>query len=383
MRDNTSKIVGKRDVRMQENRKTPTVSVIMPVYRESEYIAKCIDSLLMQDYPLEDMEWVFVDGASPDDTKEIIGRYRENYPDLIRVYDNPDKTVPYAMNIGIQNTTGKYIVRLDAHAEYEHDYISQCVYYLDNTDADNVGGTIETRAHTRMGGRIAKMLSSRFGVGNASFRVNGEEGYVDTVPFGAFRREVFEKWGMYDERLTRNQDNEMNWRIRKNGGKIYMSHKIRCTYYCRDTIRGISKMAAQNGKWNVITMRVCPGSMGVRHFIPFVFFMSLVVMPVLSVLWWPFALAFAAEMALYTALDILFSVKLAMSLREDDRLLAVLSLLILFPVFHVCYGFGSLMGMFTLCTRKFRREMLHRKAVKAPEQKEIPEQEQTPALTKK
>ena len=362
---------------MQENRKTPKVSVIMPVYKESKYIAKCIDSLLLQDYPQEDMEWVFVDGASPDDTKEIIGQYIEKYPDLIRVYDNPDKTVPYAMNIGIQNTTGKYIVRLDAHAEYEHDYISQCVHYLDTTDADNVGGTIDTKAHTKMGGRIAKMLSSRFGVGNANFRVNGSEGYVDTVPFGAFRREVFENWGMYDERLTRNQDNEMNWRIRKNGGKIYMSHNIRCTYYCRDTIGGIARMAMQNGKWNVITMRVCPGSMGVRHFIPFVFLMSLVIMPVLSVLWLPFALMFAAEMTLYTALDLLFSVKLAMSLHNDNRFVAALSLLILFPVFHVCYGFGSLMGMFTLCTRKFRREMLHRKATKTAEA------EQSPAFSSK
>ncbi len=349
---------------MPDNKKTPKVSVIMPVYNESKYIGKCIDSLLQQDYPIEDMEWVFIDGASKDNTKEIIGQYIEKYPDLIRVYDNYDMTVPYAMNIGIQNTTGKYIVRLDAHAEYENDYISQCVHFLDTTDADNVGGTIETKAHTKMGSRIAKMLSSRFGVGNASFRVNGDEGYVDTVPFGAFRREVFENWGLYDERLTRNQDNEMNWRIRKNGGKIYMSHKIRCTYYCRDTIGGIAKQGFLNGKWNVITMRVCPGSMGIRHFIPFAFLASLIIMPILCALWTPFAFLFAAEMTLYTLLDILFSIKLAVSLQDDNKLIALLSLLILFPIFHICYGFGSLMGLFTLCTKKFRREMLHRKAQK-------------------
>ncbi len=368
---------------MQKHEKTPKVSVIIPVFKESKYIAKCIDSLLLQDYPQEDMEWVFVDGMSPDDTKEIIGSYIEKYPDLIRVYDNPRKTVPYAMNIGIQNTTGKYIVRLDAHAKYEQDYISQCVHYLDTTDADNVGGTIETKANTRMGGRIAKMLSSRFGVGNANFRVNGDEGYVDTVPFGAFRREVFEKWGMYDERLTRNQDNEMNWRIRKNGGKIYMSHSIKCTYYCRDTIGGISKMAMQNGRWNVITMRVCPGSMGVRHFIPFVFLMSLIIMPLLSLLWIPFAFMFAAELGLYLALDLMFSVKLAMTLREDNPIAATLSLLILFPIFHVCYGFGSLIGMFTLCTRKFRREMLHRKAARPADAEQIPETAPEPMLSEK
>lgn len=337
------------------------VSVVMPIYNESKYIAKCIESLLLQDYPSADMEWIFVDGCSTDNTKEIVSEYAKKYPNLIRLYDNPNKTVPYAMNIGIKVSSGKYIVRLDAHADYASDYISKCVYYLDTTDADNVGGVVETKARTKMGGRIALMLSSKFGVGNSNFRTNGDSGYVDTVPFGAFRREIFDKVGFYDERLTRNQDNEMNWRIRKNGGKIYLSNDIRLTYYCRDTMGGIARMAVQNGRWNVITMRLCPGSMGVRHFVPLVFLLSLIFMPVLSCVWYPFALLFAAEGFLYALLDVLFSVKLALSAEGDNPLICLVMLLVLFPVFHICYGFGSFMGIFCLFGKNFRNEFINRK----------------------
>ena len=143
------------------------VSVVMPVYNEERYIKKCVDSLLLQDYPIEKMEWIFVDGCSKDKTVEILEGYKNKYPNLIKVLNNPEKIVPYAMNIGIKASCGKYIVRLDAHADYATDYISKCVYYLENTDAENVGGVAETKANGFIGNAIAKMLSSKFGVGNS------------------------------------------------------------------------------------------------------------------------------------------------------------------------------------------------------------------------
>jgi len=334
-----------------------TVSVVMPVFNEEKYIAKCIDSLLLQDYPMEDMEWIFIDGRSKDRTVEIIKGYAEKYPELIRIYDNPDKIVPFAMNIGISNSRGKYIVRLDAHADYAADYISKCVYYLDNTDADNVGGVAETKSNGFVGNAIAKMLSSKFGVGNSQFRTNGESGYVDTVPFGAFRREVFSKYGGYDERLVRNQDNEMNYRIRKNGGKIYLANDIKLSYYCRDTIKGIASMANKNGMWNIITMNLCPGSMGIRHFIPLAFVVSIIGMILLSVcgfiilpmVGWIMSAIFGAEMLLYICMDALFSIKLSGSFKE------FLLLMILFPIFHIAYGLGSIKGIFKLLNKKYRK----------------------------
>lgn len=323
------------------------ISVVMPVYNEEKYISKCIDSLLLQDYPKEKMEWIFVDGKSTDQTKDLIGKYVKRYPQLIKIYENPKRTVPHAMNIGIRESKGEYIIRLDAHAEYSRDYISKCVFYLDTIDADNVGGVAETKSNGLTGNAIAKMLSSKFGVGNSQFRTNGNSGYVDTVPFGAFRREVFKKWGGYDERLVRNQDNEMNYRIRKNGGKVYLASDIHFSYYCRDSIKGISDMAVKNGMWNVITMRLCPGSMGVRHFIPLLFLISVLVLPVISLKLEFVRYLFAAEMGLYVALDSYFSSKSADGVKD------FFLLLILFPIFHIAYGAGSVKGLIKLLGNEF------------------------------
>ena len=324
------------------------VSVVMPVYNEEKYIDKCIDSLLKQDYPLENMEWIFVDGMSSDHTKEILIKKQQEMPELIQVYDNPYKIVPYAMNIGIKKSSGKYIIRLDAHAEYAPDYFSKCVHYLETIDADNVGGVAETKAKSRQGQAIARMLSSKFGVGNSQFRTNGESGYVDTVPFGAFKREVFQKWGGYDERLVRNQDNEMNFRIRKNGGKVYLANDIHLSYYCRDSIKGIAQMGMKNGTWNVITLKLCPGAMGLRHFIPLIFVLSHLFLFPMSFVHPAFAWIWGLEWVLYLSLDLIFSVKAASGLKD------FLLLIMLFPVFHIAYGSGSVKGIFKLMTKEFR-----------------------------
>lgn len=326
------------------------ISVILPIYNEEEYIINCVESLLLQSYPKEKMEWIFIDGNSIDKTKLILNEYKEKYKNLIKIYDNSNKTVPYAMNIGIKKAKGKYIIRLDAHAEYEKDYIEKCVYYLNRTNADNVGGIAITKSKGFVGESIALMLSSKFGVGNSSFRTNGNSGYVDTVPFGAFKREVFEKWGMYDERLTRNQDNEMNFRIRKNGGKIYLSNDIIFSYYCRDSIKGISDMAIKNGMWNIITMKLCPGSMGIRHFIPFLFLISLIILPLLSIFYFNIIFLFIFELLMYILLDIYFSIKLSKNIKY------FLMIFILFPIFHLTYGFGSLKGIIKIINNFQKKE---------------------------
>lgn len=315
------------------------ISVIVPVYNEERYIAECIHSMLEQDYPQDRMEWVFVDGASTDRTLEILREYERKYPALISVMENVHKTVPYAMNMAIKATTGKYIIRLDAHAEYPNDYFSKCIEVLEETGADNVGGYFETTSRTEIGATIAKMLSSSFGVGDAKFRLANKDGYVDTVPFGTFRREIFDRVGLFDERLTRNQDSELNARIIRGGGKIYLSSKIRLAYYCRDSVWGILKMAMLNGKWNIITSRLCPGSMRLRHFVPCFFVLSLLLLPLLGLLWRGFWALLGLELALYLTLDVICSVRLADGFKEFCRLMY------LFPAFHIFYGFGSLRGI--------------------------------------
>ena len=324
------------------------VSLIIPVYNEEKYIEKCINSLLAQDFSRDDMEWIFVDGTSKDNTVLLIQKYALQNPKLIKVLSNQRKIVPHAMNIGIHASKGKYIIRMDAHADYAKDYISKCIYYLDNIDAENVGGVAETKANGFVGNCIAKMLSSRFGVGNSEFRTNGKSGYVDTVPFGAFRREVFFKYGGFDERLERNQDNEMNYRIRKNGGKIYLSDNIRLSYYCRDTIKGISQMAQKNGMWNVITMKLCPGSMGIRHFVPLLFILSIIVLGIMGIISELFYGILLMELILYLFLDIIFSIK------QSKRIKEIFLLFFLFPIFHISYGVGSLKGCIRLFSKDYR-----------------------------
>lgn len=318
------------------------VSIIVPVYNEEKYIERCVDSLLQQDFT-GSREILFVDGGSTDATVKILQGYMEKYPELIRLLDNPGKTPPHAMNIGIENAMGKYIVRIDAHVEYAPDYVSKCIYYLENTDADNVGGRVDTLSEGFIGGAISKMVSSKFGVGGSSFRTEDKSGYVDTVPFGAFRRELFDRIGMFNTQLPRSEDNEFNARIRKNGGKVYLAADICSKYYCRDTVAGILKMGLQNGNALFRTMKIDKSAMSLRHFIPFLFLLSLIVQPLLGIALPFFRYTLALEMGLYLALDLYFSF-----FTGESRYGAVL--LWLYPLFHIFYGAGSLAG---LCGIKF------------------------------
>ena len=141
----------------------------------------------------------------------------------------------------------------------------------------------------------------------------------------------------------------MNYRIRKNGGKIYMATDINLSYYCRDTVKGITGMADKNGTWNIITMKLCPGSMGLRHFIPLLFTLSVIGLVILSLIHYFFLACLGLELLLYFGLDLYFSIKCCASFKE------LLILFVLFPIFHVSYGWGSIKGIFKLCTKKYRK----------------------------
>ena len=323
----------------------PFISVILPVRNEEKYICACVASIFAQDYPVDRMEVIFVDGCSEDRTVELLHEEQRKHPQII-VLHNPDRTVPYAMNIGIRRCRGGVIVRLDAHAEYPPDYVRLSVETLLTHDCDNAGGYFETHGRGFMGSAIAEMLKTPLGVGNSTFRLSTQDGYVDTVPFGCFRRELFDRIGGFDERMTRNQDNELNFRIRKNGGKIFMNGKIRVIYYCRDTMRGIMRMGFMNGRWNVITMALVPGSMGVRHFVPLAFVLSTLLLVLLTLLTRSmlFGGLLALEWGAYLLLDAFYSYTIA---REKGwRYLPVE--LILYPAFHFAYGTGSMVGLVKL-----------------------------------
>ena len=338
----------------------PFISVILPVRNEERYIDACVASIFAQDYPADQMEVIFVDGCSEDRTVALLEKQREAHPQII-VLHNPNRTVPYAMNIGIARCRGEIIVRLDAHAEYPPDYVRLSVETLLTKECDNAGGVFETRGRGFMGEAIAEMLKTPLGVGNATYRLTCEDGYVDTVPFGCWRRELFDRIGGFDERMTRNQDNELNHRIRKNGGKVYLNHNIRVLYYCRDTLRGIMKMGYMNGKWGVITMTLVPGSMGVRHFVPLAFVASTIGLVLLTLLTRSglFGGLLALEWGAYLLLDFFYAYTIA----KEKGVKFFPVEVILYPAFHFAYGFGSLVGIANL--PKFLRAEREKKEKRA------------------
>ena len=332
-----------------------TVSLIVPVYNEEKYINQFINSILLQDYDRKKVEIIFIDGNSKDKTKQVIEEKLSKENLKYNILDNPQKITPVSLNIGIKNANHDIIIRLDAHSEYPENYISKCVYYLNNIEADNVGCILETKSEGNVGQAISCVLSSKFGVGNSGFRTNAKSGYTDTVPFGTFRKELFERIGYFDERLPRNQDSEFNSRIIKNGGKIYLFNDIKITYHPRDTIYKLIKMAMLNGKWNLYTNYLVPGSMRIRHFIPMVFFISIIIGLIASILnIKTIQIMFLIEIILYSILNILFSFK------EIKKYGIIVSLLcfIIYPVFHITYGAGSVLGVFNIIKNKIKGEKL-------------------------
>lgn len=323
------------------------LSVICPIYNEEKYIAQFLDSLLQQDYPKNDLEILLVDGMSKDTTRDIVAGYIAKYP-FIRLIDNPDKIVPYAMNRGIDAAKGDIIMRLDAHASYQPDYFSVLVNGLKRLNADNVGTVCKTDVLNKTPKTLAirEVLGNKFGVGNSTFRTGiYKEQEVETVPFGCWRKEVFEKYGKYDVRLVRNQDIELNKRIIRGGGKIYILPDTYCTYLARETWTALAKNNYGNGKWNILTVYYTKmfSSLSLRHFIPLLFVLSLIIPLLIALLWWPFALVSAVSLFAYTGLLSVVGMKLAVT-----KKLNFFCLLITFFVLHLSYGCGSLVGILSL-----------------------------------
>lgn len=323
------------------------LSVIVPIYNEEKYIAKCLDSILEQDYPKDEMELLLVDGMSKDRTREIIAEYQKCY-DWIQVLDNPEKIVPCAMNVGIQAAKGDVIMRLDAHASYENNYISALVNALDKYKADNVGAVCRTDVLNKNAKTLAirEVLSNKFGVGNSTFRtgIKGAQ-EVETVPFGCWRREVFDKYGMYDKRLVRNQDIELNKRIIRGGGKIVIIPDTFCTYLARENYKALAKNNYGNGKWNILTVFYTKEmrSLSVRHFVPLAFVLSLLVPGAIGLFWRPAFCISALSLGAYLLALGSVSIRLAV-----QKKLNFFYLLWSFLTLHLSYGWGSLMGLLKL-----------------------------------
>ncbi len=309
---------------------SPFVSIIIPCRNEERFIKACLDSIIKNNFPKANLEILVIDGSSEDKTKEIVSFYIEKYP-FIKLFNNSRKIKPVALNIGINNSRGRYILIADAHSVYRKDYISKCIYYLENYGADNVGGVIKTKpaSSSFIAKAIALCLSHFFGAGNSYFRTGSERPqWVDTVFCGCYRREVFNKVGLFNENLVRSQDMEFNLRLKKAGGKILLVPDIVSYYYPKSNLKDFFLHNIKDGIWSIFPLKFIKTPFKIRHYIPLIFVLTLP----LSI--WP-----------YIILSIYFSLKIAFR-DKDWRYFFVMPLV--FGIRHIGYGLGSLFGLLKL-----------------------------------
>jgi len=251
----------------------PEVSVIIPCRNEEKFIAQCLYTVFENDFPAKKMEVLVVDGRSEDKTRSIVKRLISSHSNLL-LLDNPLKITPAALNIGLKNARGDIIIRMDAHARYPKNYISSLVYHLKSLHADNVGGVwdIKPGANTILAKAIALASSSRFGIGNAYYKLSGQKlKEVDTVPYGCYPKEIFKRIGYFDEELIRNQDDEFNARLRKHGGKIFLIPDIKIEYFARPDLKSTVKMFYDYGLYKPLVNFKTGRIISVRQLVPLFF----------------------------------------------------------------------------------------------------------------
>jgi glycosyltransferase involved in cell wall biosynthesis len=326
---------------------TIAASVVVPIRNEEKYIATCLKSLLQQSLPCESYEIIVVDGRSSDRSREIVEEIRRDFPNVYCL-DNPAAIAPVAMNIGIRNARGHVIIRADGHNFYPHTYIENCVKYLDQTGADNVGGPwLTVPADNTFGARlVAAILSNPFGVGGSRFRTSQADGFVETVPFGAFRRELFDRIGFYNEKLVRNQDNELNARILAAGGKIYQTSALQTEYHPVATFTALLTQIFKTSQWHVFSIRENKSSMGFRHLAPAGFVLilfGLIGASLIGASW--FGRLPQIALISFLAVYLLTGFYVALGRRRDWGWAIVATMPFATLCFHVAYGLGTLVGL--------------------------------------
>ena len=245
----------------------PVVSVVLPVRNEEKSIEKCISAVLKQDYPPELLQVIVADGQSTDGTRDVVTKLQAKHPNL-ELIDNPGQIVPTGLNAALLKAKGEIIVRVDGHTIVAPDYVRACVKALSNKQAANVGGKMNALGDTNFGRAVAVATSSPFGVGNSRFHYSDQEEYVDSVYMGAWWRRVFDRIGLFDEELVRNQDDEFNYRLRARGEKILLSPDIKSEYTVRSKPRALFRQYFQYGLWKVRVLQKHPRQMSLRQFIP-------------------------------------------------------------------------------------------------------------------
>jgi glycosyltransferase involved in cell wall biosynthesis len=327
-----------------ETEALPFVTVVVPCRNEENHIVRCLQSIVANDYPKEKMEILVLDGKSEDRTREIVERYSRRHP-IIRLIENPEKHIPAAMNLGIQNARGETIVKMDAHSTFQREHISLCVAYQEKYGAENVGGVCKMSpgADTATARAIVLGLGSRFGSGNANVKVGvAKPTWSDTAAFGCFKKELFEKIGMYDEKLLSSSDLDLNQRIQAAGGRILVAPDVVVNYVADGDLRALRRHVFADGVWISYVMKFGKRAWSWRHWVPAVFLLGLLGALALGAVNRLFLWLGAGVAAVYATVSLVVSLQIAA--RERDARYVFL-LPAVFAVRHFVHGFGTLFGM--------------------------------------
>lgn len=329
----------------------PAISVIVPMRNEAKTISSCLHSLLSQTIPPSEYEIIVVNGMSDDGSMAIVLKLQAESPNLM-VLQNPFRIMPAGMNIGLRRARSPIVMVAGAHTSYPSHYLETCLKYLDKTGADVVGGPLLTAASGRgfPSRIIAAILSSPFGVGNAAFRTGLKEGWVDTVPYGAYRKEVFDRCGMYDESLVRAQDCELHARIRHSGRHIYQTPELVTYYHPVSTFQAFWRKAFLDGQWQSLAAVKNPQSFALRRFAPVFMVLLLAGLSLMAIFFPAIWMLIAIAMLLYLLAGFYFGSTRAGTTKLLTRILLPF---FAFP-FHVCYGLGTLAGLWHVSRKPAR-----------------------------
>jgi glycosyltransferase involved in cell wall biosynthesis len=327
----------------------PRVSVVVPCRNEERYIARCLDAIVATDYPPDRLEVLVAEGRSDDGTREVVEAYARR-DGRIRLLDNPRRITPAALNTAIRAATGDVVVRMDAHAIFPPSYVRRLVAALGETGADIVGGSIDTRPADDgpVAEAIAIAMRHPVGVGNSAFRVGTEaRRSVDHVPFFCCRRELFDRVGLFDEELVRNQDGEFSARVIRHGGRIILVPTARAQYFARASLTKLARMFYQYGYYKVLTAIKVRRVMTVRQIVPPAFMLAVAGSAALAPWQEVAGVAFGALLGTYAAVV----TATALVASRGHRLRCAPVLIVAFPLMHFSYGFGQLRRAAELAAR--------------------------------
>lgn len=337
----------------------PSATIIIPARNEENYIERCLLSLVDQDYPRDKIEILVVDGLSEDKTVTVVQNMAVTHTN-IKVLQNPKRIIPSALNIGIRHSTGRIILRADAHTVYAPDYVRRCIELLLSTGASNVGGVIRPVGNDSLSQSIAIAVSSPFGVGNAYHRFAKKPMWVDSVAFGCWRKSTLLMLGGYDETYLANEDYELNYRLRSQGGKIFLSPEVKSAYFSQCSLKGLIKQYFRYGTWKVKMLVAHPEAIVYRQAAPPLFIIGLLASFCLI----PFSiLPFILVAGPYSLLNLFFSCRAAFR----HGLKCTLLLPAMFLAIHLSWGTGFFKGInsfgFPNFIKALRAGKQHKRAV--------------------